>query len=79
MNERIEELAEEAMEEKLSLEEFIVALKNEPHDFYGFRRHELEKFALLIVKECANIVDNDDTSYPYNSFGDKIKNHFGAE
>ena len=37
------------------------------------------KFAELIVKECADLVDNNDDSYPYVSFGDMIKKHFGVE
>lgn len=52
MNERIKELAEQAITERLSIDEYIEALKKEPHDFYGFRVNELEKFAQLIVEEC---------------------------
>lgn len=39
----------------------------------------VEKFAELIVKECAELVDNDDSSYPYDSFGHKLKQHFGVK
>lgn len=52
MNEQIKVLAEQAIEERLTLEDFIVALKEEPHDFYAFRVSELTKFAELIVQEC---------------------------
>ena len=38
-----------------------------------------EKFAELIVRECADLVDDHDDSYPYVSFGDMIKKHFGVE
>jgi len=38
-----------------------------------------KKFAELIVRECADLVDNNDDSYPYLSFGDMIKEHFGVE
>jgi hypothetical protein len=41
--------------------------------------HLVEKFAELIVRECADLVDNNDDSYPYVSFGDMIKKHFGVE
>lgn len=57
MNKLFEELAEQAITEKLTLDEFIDALKAEPHDFYGFRISELEKFAELIVLECVSLFD----------------------
>jgi hypothetical protein len=37
--------------------------------------HRLEKFAELIVRDCAKIAD---IAEPYNS-SDLIKNHFGIE
>jgi hypothetical protein len=37
--------------------------------------HELDKFALLIVQECANIADK---AEPYKA-NDLIKQHFGVE
>ena len=40
---------------------------------------DLEKFAILIVTECANVVDEEDDSHPFATFGQKIKNHFGME
>ena len=58
MNERIKELAEQAIEEKLTHDEFITALNTEPWEFYGFRISELEKFAELIVQECAELCGN---------------------
>ena len=56
MNERFKELADQAITERLSIDEFIEALKKEPYDFYGFRVSELQKFAELIVKECINLI-----------------------
>ena len=38
----------------------------------------LEKFAELIVRECSAIAD-EPTSQPFQSYGEKIKQHFGVE
>jgi hypothetical protein len=38
-----------------------------------------KKFAELIVKECAWLVDENDISLPYGTFGKLIKGHFGVE
>jgi hypothetical protein len=38
---------------------------------------ELEKFAELIVKECAVFVENDD--YRGITLADRLKRHFGVE
>ena len=48
MNERIKQLAEQAIKEKLSLDEFVQAIKDEPYDFWGFRQSELTEFVQLI-------------------------------
>ena len=37
-----------------------------------------KKFAELIVKECAELA-NEETSLPYDSYSEKIKQHFGVE
>ena len=37
---------------------------------------EFEKFAKLLVKECAKVVDENETSSPFENFGDMIKHHF---
>jgi hypothetical protein len=37
-----------------------------------------QKFAELIVKECAELAD-EPTSRPFESYGEKIKKHFGVE
>ena len=36
------------------------------------------KFAELIVRECAELAD-EPTSRPFESYGEKIKKHFGVE
>ncbi len=79
MNKRIEELAEQAITEKLSLDEFIEALKKEPHDFYGFRVSELQKFAELIYDECIDAVPVDLDSETYFRVLTAIKERFGVE
>jgi hypothetical protein len=46
----------------------------------GLKIHEsVEKFAELIVKECAWLVNENDISLPYGTFGELIKQHFGVE
>jgi len=37
----------------------------------------IEKFAELIVAECAELAD-EETSLPYNSYSEKIRKHFGV-
>jgi hypothetical protein len=68
MNERIKQLA-------------LQALKHPDNDNDGltvFDNDELEKFAELIVRECAELA-NEETSLPYNSYSEKIRKHFGVE
>ena len=65
MNELIKQLAHQAW------------VDNDQLDACGYT--DLQKFAELIVLECADLVDNNDDSYPYVSFGDMIKKHFGVE
>ena len=69
MNQRFQALADEAEEYADS----VVDAGGEFHPAYT------RKLAELIVKECAEVVDNDDSSYPYDSFGHKLKQHFGVE
>jgi len=69
MNERIRELADEATE-----------LDYETFDQYNHKtvkhyKFDKEKFAELIVKECADIADK---AEPYKS-NDLIRQHFGVE
>ena len=70
MNERIKELA-------------LQALKHPDNDNDGltvFDNDELEKFAELIVRECAEVADNADaTREKWQSIGKFVKEHFGVE
>jgi hypothetical protein len=72
MNERIRELAEQAdifADSKLQM-------KGEFHpDWHDIRD---EKFAELIVRECAKLADKE-SSYPYSSYGLLIKEQFGVK
>ena len=43
-----------------------------------YDREAIEKFAELIVRECAELAD-EPTSRPFESYGEKIKKHFGVE
>ena len=43
-----------------------------------YDRKAIEKFAELIVRECAELAD-EPTSRPFESYGEKIKKHFGVE
>jgi len=42
---------------------------------------DLEKFAELLIEECAAILDTkiSPPSHPFNSIGYKLKEHFGVE
>ena len=65
MNERIKELAEQAG--------FKVNWQHE--DVQAIKMARFEKFAELIVRECAEIADK---AEPYKA-SDLIKQHFGVE
>jgi hypothetical protein len=71
MNERIKELAEQA-----GLE-FDDDLALEPEPIYYITQKELEKFAELIIKECADSA----TINQYQSYtpGHYVLKHFGVE
>ena len=47
------------------------------HNEFGLN-FNYQKFAELIVRECAAQAD-EESSWPYSSFGKKIKEHFGVE
>jgi len=47
------------------------------YDETGSTPLELQKFTELIVKECADLVDDHDDLYV--SYGDMIKQHFGVD
>lgn len=44
----------------------------------SYDKEAIEKFAQLIVRECAELAD-EPTSRPFESYGEKIKKHFGVE
>ena len=67
MNERIRELSKQAYE-----------LQRHKHGGYFTQQLLLDAFAELIVKECAELA-NEETSLPYDSYSEKIKKHFGVE
>ena len=70
MNERIKELAEQA-------EIYADLIVDEGGDFH---QPYTEKFAELIVKECAEFVSNDRQNDDYGVFvSNRIKQHFGVE
>jgi hypothetical protein len=69
MNERIQELAEQA--------DLYARSDNSSMPFENYQKRYTEKFAELIVKECAKQV-NEDTSWPYDTFSEKIRQHFGV-
>ena len=68
MNERIKELAELASKD--NSDGYPVTLE--------YSNKFAERFAELIVRECVGIAD-EETSLPYNSYGEKIRKHFGVE
>lgn len=56
------------------------AKKSVPHGLSVDKWIEVynQKFGELIVTECAGIAD-EPTSQPFQSYGEKIKQHFGIE
>ena len=69
MNERIRELSEQARQYAESKMHLTGVKDSAAYD---------EKFAQLIVRECAELA-NEETSLPYDSYSEKIKQHFGVE
>ena len=76
MNERIKQLAEQ-----VGAVQNVLAMGR--HDGVLFTETELEKFAELIVKECASKVDSSLRDWLHDNsggtMGDKLKEHFGVE
>jgi len=78
MNERIRQLADEA--DGVFIHKLITGAKQ-----YTFLEKDLEKFAELIVKECAGLFPNVyieiETDYGHTPVivSDYIKKHFGVE
>ena len=74
MNERIKELISDASDEVWGNNPY-----NGSPEFEGYELNP-EKFAELIVKECANIVtDAVNHREPASTYTDKIRQHFGVE
>jgi hypothetical protein len=72
MNERIHQLAEQSG----------FNISNDPIDGHDFK-HEIEKFAELIVKECAEIADEERPNslgcgYITKTKGRLMREHFGV-
>jgi len=57
---------------------FEIALQTGGSTYPEVNSERLQRFAELIVEECAKLAD-EDTSYPYNTYGDKIRSHFGLK
>ena len=66
MNKRIQQLAEQASE-------------IDGDDLLYYHPIFAEKFAQLIVEECAGIVDNYGRWIMYDKLAIKVKKHFGVE
>jgi hypothetical protein len=66
MNKRIQQLAEQASE-------------IDSDDLLYYHPVFAEKFAQLIVEECAGIVDNYGRWIMYDKLAIKVKKHFGVE
>jgi hypothetical protein len=70
MNERIKELAKQTG--------YIWHASGDPQ-IYEFTPEKLEKFAELIIKECADHIMNSTDRYRKEYFANMIKEHFGVE
>lgn len=57
---------------------YDIALQTGGSTYPEVNSDRLQRFAELIVEECAKLADEDD-SYPYKSYGDKIRAHFGLK
>ena len=69
MNDRIKELAERAFNEANSGDIIDVKI---PKEF-------IEKFTELLVKDCANLVENEGRFTKYDTLANKIRNSFGIK
>lgn len=57
---------------------YEIALSSGGSFFPEVNSSTLQKFAEMIVEECADIADKDN-SHPYKTYGDKIRAHFGIK
>ena len=74
MNQRIRELAIEAF--------FDEETSQTSNKMYNFSEYKLEKFAELIVRECAELTldhKNDDYYAGWLDYRDEIRRHFGVD
>ena len=69
MNEKIKQLAEQA---------FTKANDGTINDI-KIPKEFIEKFAESIVKECANLVENEGRFTKYDTLANKIRNSFGIK
>lgn len=73
MNERIEKLWDEAADS-------IAAIPIGRNNFWETQENFMEKFAELIVRECAEVADNADaTRQKWEGIGKYVREHFGVE
>jgi hypothetical protein len=80
MNERIKELA--LVAERLAADELAHLERVHNHSYSSTESKEIynQKFAQLIVAECADIADNADaTREKWQSIGKFVREHFGVE
>ena len=74
MNERIRELAKQTS--------YIWHASGDPQ-IYEFTPEKLEKFAELIVRECADVthrlIVEDGKEFPMKSLAYRLKEHFGVK
>jgi hypothetical protein len=79
MNERIRELAEQA--ERLAKDELahLERVHNRLYSFTEGREIYNQKFAELIVQECANVADENYIHRGSRTCGLAIRLHFGVE
>ena len=72
MNERIRELAEQACFDEIGKDYSL---------YFNLTKEKVEKFAELIVQECACRVDNilRERKDGGGTMGDEIREHFGVE
>jgi hypothetical protein len=70
MNQRIKQLAKQTG--------YIWHASGDPQ-IYEFTPEKLEKFAELIVRECADHIMNSTDRYRKEYFANMIKEHFGVE
>jgi len=54
---------------------FEIALQTGGSTYPEVNSERLQRFAEKIIEECAKIAEQD-TSYPYVGYGDKIRAHF---